>query len=110
MAVGTDSPLSSGLRIDEREIDGVWVLSAVGELDLAAAPQLCASVDAARAAGHRLVLLDLTELAFCDSCGLRALHGAVDEIVGASEFLPLQPDVEAGLAALKPLGRLATTE
>jgi anti-anti-sigma factor len=133
VAVDTDPRVSSGLHIGERDVDGVWVLSAAGELDLAAAPRFCASVDAARAAGRRVVLIDLSDLTFCDSSGLRALRGAVHEIlacaghvavvppadgavvrlfeiVGASEFLPLQPDVDAGLAALKPLSRrLATT-
>jgi anti-sigma B factor antagonist len=132
VAVDTGARIASGLRIGEREIDGVWALSAAGELDLAAAPRFCASVDGARAAGHRIVLLDLTELEFCDSCGLRALRGVVHEIVacagrvavvppadgavarlfeivGAGEFLPLHPSADAAMAALKPLGRRLAT-
>jgi anti-sigma B factor antagonist len=113
-----------GLRVTESDVDGVRVLSAAGELDLAAAPAFCASVDGARADGHRRLLIDLTELVFCDSSGLRALRGAANEIVacagrvavvppregpvvrlfeivGASEFLPTHADVDAALAALR---------
>jgi anti-sigma B factor antagonist len=53
------------------------VVRAAGELDLSTAARLChviASVDARR------VTIDLTELTFCDSTGLRALVGAVREI------------------------------
>jgi anti-sigma B factor antagonist len=127
-AVHTDARRSSGLRLSERDLDGMWVLSAAGELDLGAAAQLCATLDAGRAAGHRIVVLDLTGLAFCDSCGLRALREAVDEIVAnagravvvppadgdvarlfelvvAGEFLPLQPTVDDGVAALRRAAR-----
>jgi anti-sigma B factor antagonist len=124
-ALDTESRISSGLRISESDVDGVRVLSASGELDLAAAPAFCASVDGARSEGHRRLLLDLTALEFCDSSGLRALRGAAEEIVasagrvvvvppedgpvarlvelvGASEFLPVHADVDAGLTALGP--------
>jgi anti-anti-sigma factor len=112
-----------GLAIDERECDGVHVLSAAGELDLAAAGAFCVRVDAARGAGHRRLVLDLTRLEFCDSSGLRALLGAAEEVVasagriavvapaegavarlfaitGAGEFLPLHASLADALAAL----------
>ncbi len=57
----------------ETEADGVHVLAVHGELDLDSAPDVCARLDAARLNGARAVLLDLTDLSFCDSQGLRAL-------------------------------------
>ena len=63
-------------------IDGpVPVVRVHGELDLATAGRLCRTVQAVSAVRRRSrVMIDLTELAFCDSTGLRALMGAVREI------------------------------
>jgi anti-sigma B factor antagonist len=101
-----------GLRCDARERGDELVLAVSGELDLHTAPQLCARVEATFRGRHARVLLDLSELAFCDSTGLRALLGVAREaqvhglplgvvapraaapartfeIAGALEFLPL---------------------
>jgi anti-sigma B factor antagonist len=109
--------------IAERDIDGVHILGASGELGLDSAVELCARVDAARDAGRKRLLLDLTNLEFCDSSGLRALIGAAEEVrasagrlvvvppadgavarlfalAGADELLPLRPTTAEGLAAL----------
>jgi anti-sigma B factor antagonist len=114
---------SDGLHISERDQDGVRIVRVSGDLDLDAAVPLCARVDAARAAGCRLLLLDLTQLRFCDSSGLRALIRAAEEVfasagrvavvppadgpvvrvfalTGAHEFLPVQPSVAEGVASL----------
>jgi anti-sigma B factor antagonist len=111
------------INISEDDRGDVRVLRAAGELDLAAACTLCARVDAARDAGFRRVLVDLTRLEFCDSSGLRALVGAADEVIagagrlaviapdegavarlftitGAREFLPVHASLDDGLAAL----------
>jgi anti-sigma B factor antagonist len=56
----------------------VPVVHVRGELDLSTAPELCGTVE--RTADNRRVLIDLSELDFCDSTGLRALVGAVREI------------------------------
>jgi len=42
-----------------------------GELDIATAPRLQEAVDAALAAGPQMLVVDLRELAFLDSSGLR---------------------------------------
>jgi anti-anti-sigma factor len=57
----------------------VPVVRAVGELDLSTAGRLCRAIQgaAAFAAGRPRLLIDLSELEFCDSTGLRALIGAV---------------------------------
>lgn len=44
-----------------------------GELDLSTTPELNAAVDKVLDEGHRHILVDLGDLAFCDSSGLAAL-------------------------------------
>ena len=115
---------SDPFRVQERDEAGVRVISVAGELDIATAPELCARLDAARASRRPRMLVDLTNVGFCDSTGLRALLGAASEvrahggrfaivcpprgnvarlleIVGASEWMVIHADSAAGLAALK---------
>ncbi|MDG4801237.1 STAS domain-containing protein [Micromonospora sp. WMMD980] len=47
-------------------------LRLAGELDMSTAGELNAAIDRLVAAGHRELLLDLTELTFCDSTGIAA--------------------------------------
>ena len=91
MAAPSTSPLTADV------IDGpVPVIRVRGELDLSTAPNLCATVE--RVAGNGRVMIDLSELSFCDSTGLRALVGATREI-----------EINGGRAALAvpPGGALA---
>jgi anti-sigma B factor antagonist len=55
-----------------QEKDGV-VVSLRGELDLASAPLLQGEIDSAAVAAAPIVVLDLRELSFIDSTGLRVL-------------------------------------
>jgi anti-sigma B factor antagonist len=112
-----ESPLSVTLA----EEDGIAVVRAVGDLDLATAPQLVRAINAACAGRRPRVLADLAALDFCDSAGLRALlgaarevearagrlvvavapGGAVDrvlELAGLREFLRVRPPAEARAA------------
>jgi anti-sigma B factor antagonist len=60
-------------------VDGpVPVLRVSGELDLSTAGRLCRAIQSV--AGARRLMIDLSELEFCDSTGLRALMNAVREI------------------------------
>jgi anti-sigma B factor antagonist len=118
---------ASDLDVVEHDVDGVRVVGVSGELDLAGAVKLCARVDAARDAGRRRLVLDLTRLEFCDSSGLRALIGAAAEVratagrvvivppvagavarlfalAGVEEILPLRSSVSDGLGALGSRG------
>ncbi|WBB81197.1 STAS domain-containing protein [Micromonospora sp. WMMD882] len=52
--------------------DGVVCLRLSGELDLSSAPELTAAVDRLVTAGRSRLLVDLTELTFCDSTGIAA--------------------------------------
>src|SRR5688572_13278312 len=71
---------SDSLAVHESDIEGVRLLEAFGELDLATAPKLCTYLDAARRERVKRLVVDLTGVDFCDSTGLRALLGASMEI------------------------------
>jgi anti-sigma B factor antagonist len=113
---------ADAFRVQERDEAGVRVVSVAGELDIATAPELCARLDANRLTRPRM-LVDLTDVDFCDSTGLRALLGAASEVrahggrfaivcapsggvarllevVGAAEWMAIHTDPESGLAAL----------
>jgi anti-sigma B factor antagonist len=71
---------SDAFAVHESDVDGVRLVEAFGELDLATAPRLCAALDAARIHRVKRLVVDLTGVDFCDSTGLRALIGASTEI------------------------------
>ena len=121
------TPASDPFEIREHDADGVHVIAMSGELDLATAPRLCVRIDAARRAGSRRMVVDLTSAAFCDSVGLRALIGSHQEmaalggrmavaaredgavgrlfvLAGAHELLEVHADPAAAVAqlALRP--------
>jgi anti-sigma B factor antagonist len=121
----TATPASHPFEIREHDADGVHVIAMRGELDLATAPRLCVRIDAARGAGSRRLLVDLSTADFCDSTGLRALIGSRREVVagggqmvvvapadsavghmfalaGAHELLTVYEDQGSALAALAP--------
>jgi anti-sigma B factor antagonist len=108
------------LGLTEHQLDRVKVLEVSGELDLWTAPTLCERIEQCH---EEPLLVDLTQMQFCDSTGLRALHGAAQEahivrarllmlrpehpgaaqafrLAGASEFLPLAEDLDRALAYL----------
>jgi anti-sigma B factor antagonist len=64
------------LRIDVRHEKDRAVLSLTGELDLASAPLLQSELDSPELATAAIVVLDLQELKFLDSTGLRVLLAA----------------------------------
>ena len=76
----TATPASHPFEIREHDEGPVHVIAMRGELDLATAPRLCVRIDAARRAGSRRILIDLTTAGFCDSAGLRALIGTYREL------------------------------
>ncbi len=54
----------------ERGEGGPTRLRLAGELDMSSAPELNAVIDRLAAAGERRLLVDLTDLTFCDSTGI----------------------------------------
>jgi anti-sigma B factor antagonist len=120
----TAPPGGDHFKVLERDEAGVRVIAVAGELDIATAPELCARLDRSRAIRSPRLLVDLSDVDFCDSTGLRALLGAASEVrahggrfaivcppagdvarlldvVGASEWMAIHSDPQSGLAALK---------
>jgi anti-sigma B factor antagonist len=114
---------TDGFSVHEHDEAGVRIVEVAGELDIATAPDLCVRLDAGRLRRRPRMLVDLTDVDFCDSTGLRALLGAASEvraqggrfgivcppsgnvarllqIVGAAEWMTIHSDAETGLAAL----------
>ena len=67
----SDPPNGPLLRMDVETTDGAARLRMAGELDLSTVPVLQARVAALRAGGSTRIVLDLAELDFIDSTGLR---------------------------------------
>lgn len=64
------------LKVDEAE-DGAWtVLRITGELDIVTSPEVRQRVHEAVAGGRRELVLDLSEVFFCDSSGVGVLIAA----------------------------------
>jgi len=85
----------------------VTVINISGDLDLSTAPDVCARVEDTFRERGASVLLDLTELTFCDSTGLRALLGVVREAKVHGVPLRIQlPREAAPMRALELSGTL----
>ena len=81
----------SGFSISTSNDNGRSVLVVRGELDLATAPDLEEAVFEHLDAGHEVVV-DLRELAFMDSSGLRVLvKGHTRAVEGGPRFLIVRP-------------------
>jgi len=81
----------AGIGMTEFGIGIEWNGDAVhlrlrGELDIAVAPELVERVEAFRDSSARLALIDLAEVTFVDSSGLRALLSAQQAAAGAEDF------------------------
>jgi anti-sigma B factor antagonist len=61
------------LLVDATDEEGVRVIEVRGELDIASAPKLEDELEMALEQAHGPIVIDLTELAFMDSTGLRTL-------------------------------------
>ncbi len=66
------------LTIRHEGNDGSHVLIVAGELDIATAPELEATVGSLCEGGARRIEIDLSELTFIDSAGVRAVLVATD--------------------------------
>ena len=68
--------MNTDFSVEERNEGSAWILAASGELDLRTSPDLEERLDRAWAAGAELVILDLRQIDFMDSTGLRVLLGS----------------------------------
>jgi anti-anti-sigma factor len=69
-------PVGEHLGIDVRSEPDRVVLELHGELDLLAAPELEAAIEDVEAGSPAIVVLDLQDLQFVDSAGLRVILAA----------------------------------
>jgi anti-sigma B factor antagonist len=69
-------PADEHLQIDVRQDRDMVVLRLVGELDLAGAPLFQSEIDSEDVGASAAVVLDLRELRFIDSTGLRVIFSA----------------------------------
>jgi anti-sigma B factor antagonist len=92
------------LRIEARKDSGGLVLSLRGELDLATAPLLQKELESGDADATAKVVLDLQELEFIDSTGLRTIlwaHERSRESGGEFAVTPGSPQVQRLLAVTR---------
>jgi anti-sigma B factor antagonist len=68
--------VNSEFSVEERNEGSGWVLAVTGELDLRTSPELEERLARVWSAGAELVILDLRQIEFMDSTGLRVLLGA----------------------------------
>ncbi len=66
------------LTVRSEHEDGVWIIELIGELDLDGAPRLEEELRAAEAGDAASIVVDLGQLEFIDSTGLRLLVMAAD--------------------------------
>ncbi|MFD7663790.1 STAS domain-containing protein [Streptomyces sp. NPDC059788] len=124
--------MSDIFQLTTQHTDGDLALAALaGDIDLTSAPALRAEALNLIGRGHRHLVLDLEEVAFCDSSGFNALVGiwrcakAADgtlslaaasgrltrllNITGLDTLLPAYPTTAEALAAHHRDGKAATS-
>ena len=79
------------LGIESRETDGVIVIALSGEFDLAGVQKFESALAALESDAPGVLLVDLTELEFMDSSGLRALVMADQRARKAERRLAIVP-------------------
>jgi len=84
--------MDQSFDIFERELDGVPVVSVVGEIDVATAPLLRERLRDRMDAGSSTVVVDLLDVTFLDSTALGVLVGAVKRCHEAGGELRLVVD------------------
>jgi anti-sigma B factor antagonist len=86
--------LGEHLRIDVRNESDRIVLGLHGELDLLGAPLLQEAIDRAGCEASTIMVLDLQDLQFVDSAGLRVILAAHERSRQNGQALALTPGTE----------------
>ncbi len=100
------------MEIIEKEMKRAYYITLKGRLDADTSPQLDAVLDAAMERGHFRFALDLTEVSFISSRGLKTLLRVRKETRrfnrGDLHLIHLQPNIREaiGLTGLLPLFRI----
>jgi anti-anti-sigma factor len=74
-------------QIEHDPLEHAHLVSAGGELDVAAAPQLSAILTMGVASSQRVVVLDMAEATFIDSTALGVVIRSADELTAAGKSL-----------------------
>jgi anti-anti-sigma factor len=85
-----DAAEQQPLTVEIYDDDGVPVIVVRGELDVYSAPSLDAAVDEALRDGARSLVLDMGEVGFIDSSGLRSLIRARKEAGDGSDAVRIR--------------------
>ena len=93
--MSSSEPMPPLLRVDVDAADGTARVRLDGELDLSTVPALEARVAALLASGSTRIVLDLAELEFIDSTGLRLILELHGEAARDGFSLALVPGGEA---------------
>jgi anti-sigma B factor antagonist len=89
------------LQIDVREHEGLFIVTAKGEIDVWTAEALRQSLHDLQADGQPQVLVDLTEVPFVDSTGIGVLVGGLKRAREAGGSLSLVVDSPGVLKVLR---------
>ncbi len=84
--------MDQSFKIEDVEIDGIPVVSASGEIDVATAPPLRDRLQALTTSARSTVVVDLLGVTFLDSTALGVLVGALKRCREAGGDLPLVID------------------
>jgi anti-anti-sigma factor len=82
------------LRIDVRQDSGRVILTLVGELDMASSELLEQAVASEDVLGESMVVLDLQQLQFIDSTGLRVILTTLDRCRERGQEFAITPGSE----------------
>lgn len=82
------------LEIDVKQDGNAVVFALRGELDLASAQDFTTRIEQANAHHPAAIVLDLTELEFMDSTGLRSLIGAQEACKGQGSAFAVVPGAD----------------
>jgi anti-sigma B factor antagonist len=105
--VSASIPGPGRLKISSIVDDGTVSLSLEGELDLAGAPEMEASLAAAERGDPTRLVIDLSRLQFIDSTGLRLLLQADARAKEQGYELVLRPGAQAVQRVFEVTGALA---
>jgi anti-sigma B factor antagonist len=85
------------MEIKDRNVNGVTIISLVGQIDAMTAPSITEFIQKQVASGNINIVADLSGVDYTSSAGLRVLLGAVKETRSQSgdiRLVGIQPDVQ----------------
>lgn len=68
------------LSLETRELDGRWVVTVGGEIDVYTAPKLRDKLSELVSSGRHLIVVDMQNVDFLDSTGLGVLVGGLKKV------------------------------